>query len=404
MNLRNQFPILKNNPELIYLDSASTSQKPQQVIDSLVDFYSKHNANVHRGLYPLAEKATKLYEDARKTIAEFINAEPEEIIFTGGTTDGINKIAESLKISGMLSEKPKVLLTELEHHSNILPWQRLAKEMFYIPVQTEAGEFEISTDEHFYPIEEPYDVLTLTHISNVTGSITDVQEMVKYSRYHNPKPHYIMLDAAQSIIHMPIDVKALDVDFMVFSGHKMYGPTGIGVIYGKKEILKKMEPFHVGGGMIREVKRASASWAPLPEKFEAGTPPIAEAVALAEAVRFIQNLGFEKIQPHENLLRKYLVEKLMQIPGLKLYHPPLTAKAAGVVSFSVDGIHPHDIAQFLGDNNVCVRAGHHCTQILHREILQIPASVRVSLGVYNTEEDIEKFVSFLKESIKHFRK
>lgn len=388
MNIKDQFPIFKNNPNLVYLDSAATSQKPQRVIDSIVEFYSKYNSNVHRGLYPLSEKATDMYESARKTIAEFINADLKEIIFTGGTTDGVNSIVESLRISGLIDEESKILLSEVEHHSNLLPWQRISKNINYLQ------SYENISEE----LKNP-DILAIALVSNVTGEITPTKELTKLL-----SPKYIIIDAAQAVGHMKIDVEELGADFIVFSGHKMYGPTGVGVIWGKKELLEKIEPFKVGGGMITEVNRSSASWRDLPEKFEAGTPPISEAIALAEAANFLSELGFEEIKKHEKELRTYLIENLQQIPGIQIYHPDLSQSALGVASFTVEGIHPHDLAQYLGDKNICVRAGHHCVQIYHREVLQIPASLRVSLGIYNTKKDIDAFIKALLEGINHFTK
>ncbi|MEP7103815.1 MAG: aminotransferase class V-fold PLP-dependent enzyme [Candidatus Dojkabacteria bacterium] len=391
--IKSQFPIFSNNPGLVYLDNASTTQKPQRVIDSLVDFYTKYNANVHRGLYPIAEKATNMYEEARKTLAKFINADPLEIIFTGGTTSGTNAIADSLFKSGLIPENPRVLLSDLEHHSSMLPWQQVpGAQLQYLPVNENYEISGISSQ-----LSEKYDVVSLSHVSNVTGSVLN-SDILKNLKTVNSKP-ITVLDCAQSISHLPIDVKSLGADFIVFSGHKIYGPTGVGIIWGRRELLEKMEPFDVGGGMIREVKRDKTEWAPLPEKFEAGTPPIAEAIALAEAVKFVQELGFEQIESHEQELRKELINELSKIEKLKIYHPNLEHKAAGVISFSVDGVHPHDLSQYLGDNNICVRAGHHCTQILHKEVFDISATLRVSLGVYNSSEDISSFIEKLKKGI-----
>lgn len=388
MNIKDQFPIFTNIPELIYLDNAATTQKPKRVIDSIFNFYTKYNSNVHRGLYPLSEKATDMYESARIQVAEFINADQKEIIFVGGTTDGINQIAESLKLSDLILEDPRILLSESEHHSNLLPWQRITSDLNYL-----SSYNKISDD-----IKNP-DILALSLVSNVTGAVTPIKDLK-----NKLQPKFTIVDAAQGVGHLKIDVKELDVDFLIFSAHKMYGPTGVGVIWGKKEILEKLEPFRVGGGMITEVNRNSASWRDLPEKFEAGTPPISEAIALGEAANFLSELGFEDIEKHEQELRKYLIENLQQIPGVKIYHPDLSEKALGVASFTIESIHPHDLAQYLGDKNICVRAGHHCTQILHREVLQIPASLRVSLGIYNSKEDIDSLVSALKEGITYFTK
>src|SRR5260221_10465013 len=402
MDVKSKFPIFRNNPGLIYLDSAATSQKPDSVLEALMNFYSTSNANVHRGLYPLSEKATELYEAARKTIAEFINAEPEEIIFTSGTTDSINAVAQMLSEAGLISKVPNILLSELEHHSNILPWQKLSGQIDYIEIDDNYQLKEFNSDKN-------YDVLSVASISNVTGTIINFKELKKNLKYK-----FSVIDAAQEVAHQKIDVKDLDVDFLAFSGHKMFGPTGIGILYAKKELLEKLNPFRVGGGMIREVNRNSATWAPLPEKFEAGTPPIAEAIALAEAVKFIIDIGFDAIQKHENELRLYVLEKLIEFDSITIFHPqkniPLSrgvrgvVPASGVISFSINGVHPHDLAQYLGDSGICLRAGHHCTQILHSEFLEVPASLRVSLSVYNSTEDIDKMIEVLKEGIKVFKK
>lgn len=391
-SIKSQFPIFSNNPGLVYLDSAATTQKPKKVINKLSEFYSKYNANVHRGLYPLSEKSTAMYEDARRTVAKFINADPEEIIFTSSATDGLNAIAAMLKNSGEIGSHPKIILSEIEHHSNILPWQAL---------DPKSTEFLMMTSDFLLgsAIEtNKADILAITHASNVTGTILPIKDIVKQASDIG----FVVLDASQSVAHMKVDVKELDIDFMVFSGHKLYGPNGIGVIYARKELLKDLNPFRVGGGMIKEVSRKSATWADLPEKFEAGTPPIADAIALAEAIEFVKEVGFEKIKSNEQELRIYLVNKLKEINGIRIYHPPLNVEALGIVSFTIDGVHPHDLAQFLGDRKICVRAGHHCTQILHREVLNIPASLRISIGVYNTKSDIDKLIDGLKAGVKYF--
>lgn len=393
MNYKSKFPIFRNNPELIYLDSASTTQKPKSVIDSLVSFYSKYNANVHRGLYNIAEKATEEYEKAREEIARFINAESDEIFFVSSATDGINLISSMLQSSGLIDRKPRIILSELEHHSNILPWQRLnPKEIDYLMI---SSDFNLASQ---IP-DKDYDILSLTHGSNVTGTILPIKQLIDNS----DRVKFTVLDATQTVAHRKVDVKSLDVDFLVFSSHKVYGPGGVGVVYGRREILDAVNPFRVGGGMIKEVNRNTATWADLPEKFEAGTPPIGDAIALAEAIRFIKEIGIVNIKNHEEKLRIKLVGELRKIEGINVYHPPLNFEALGVVSFNIDGIHPHDLAQFLGDMNICVRAGHHCTQILHRDVLNIPASVRVSVGIYNNISDIEKLVEGLKKAIKYYK-
>lgn len=369
----------------------------------------EHNANVHRGLYPLSERATEMYEEARARIAAFINAQPEEIVFTSGTTDGLNAVADMLVRSKLLSPNPKITLGTFEHHSNLLPWQRVPNaQICYLNYNSDFSDLEylpeVENAWQFNSDHSGSDVIALTQVSNVTGTLLDIADLRKQA----PHPPYFVIDAAQSIGHFPIDVKKIDVkgmgvDFLAFSGHKMYGPMGIGVLYIRKELHEKLEPFRVGGGMISDVFRDKATWDAAPAKFEAGTQNVAGAVGLAAAVDFIQSVGWETIRQHEAELNIYAAEKLNSIPGLKLFHPPVTAENAGahgsVFSFTVDGIHPHDLAQILGEQNVCVRAGHHCTQILHREIFEVPATTRASFGIYNTVKDIDKLVAGINSAL-----
>lgn len=390
-SIKNDFPIFKNNRGLVYLDNASSTQKPKKVIDAITNFYSKDYANVHRGLYPLSEKATDQYENARRIVAEFINAEPEEIIFVQNATDGINSIANILEYSGMLPKKPKIILSELEHHSNIIPWQRLNPSVIeYLMLRT---DFQLNDTKKLEG-----DILAITHASNVTGTIIPIEDIILNSE----KIRFKILDASQTIGHKKFNVKKLGFDFVVFSSHKVYGPTGVGVIYGRKDLLNEMEPFRVGGGMIRQVRKESSTWGEIPEKFEAGTPSIADAIGLGTALKYLENVGFEKIENEEKILKNYLLDLLKEIPRLKIYHNEKDPNSIGIISFTIDGIHPHDLAYFLGVNKICVRAGHHCTQILHREILQIPASLRVSLGIYNERKDIDLLIENLKRGIKKY--
>ncbi len=387
MPISEQFPIFANNPGLVYLDNAATTQKPQAVIDIMSDFYSKLYSNVHRGLYPLSESATELYELARAKVAKFINAEPEEIVFTANTTDSLNMIGAMLAKAGLIKPGAHILATDLEHHSNILPWREIPDaKLDFIPLNQNL-ELDLTAEDSL----GKFDILATTYVSNVTGTIVPVKDVIA-----RLSQTYSVVDAAQAVAHMPIDVKDLNCDFLAFSGHKLYGPTGIGVLYVKKELLEKLEPAKVGGGMIREVTRESATWSDSPSKFEAGTPPIAEAVGLAAAIDFVRELGWDKIQQHEQKLTTYLAESLKSVHGLKTYHPHDVENHAGVFAFTVDGVHPHDLSQALGEQKICVRAGHHCTQILHRDVLQIPASTRASIAVYNTEEDIDKLIAGIK--------
>lgn len=402
------FPIFKKSPNLVYLDNAATTQKPQSVIDTIVEFYSEYNSNVHRGLYPISERATDRYEEARKKVAEFINASPEEIIFTSGTTDSINSLATSLVISNIL-KAPKVLLSELEHHSNLIPWQQiLDAELSFITVDdnyqlggiesTKENSSESWISEFSKKFGKAPDIVTLTHTSNVTGTVLDTTLLNQFKNRS-----LVVVDCAQSIAHQKIDVKKMNVDFLAFSGHKMYGPTGIGVLYGKKELLEKMQPFRTGGGMISEVTKRKSTWANLAEKFEAGTPNIAGSIGLASAIDFINKVGFEKISKIEKELRNYCIKRLEEIDEIKIFHPPLNIDAAGVISFSINGIHPHDLADFLGKRDICIRAGHHCTQVLHRDVFKVAASARVSFGIYNTKEDVDRFIEAVKEALNIFK-
>jgi len=383
---KQDFPVFENYPDLAYLDNAASTQKPKVVIETIQKFYESQNANVHRGIHKLSELATEKYEEARRIVAKFINAEPEEIVFTAGTTDSINGLAQSLGSS------KSVLSSYLEHHSNFLPWTRMnPKEVELIELDK---NYQLQFEKHAKP---KWDIVALTHMSNVTGTITPIEKIRKLF------PDSILaVDAAQSIAHIPVDVKKLDVDFLAFSGHKIYGPTGIGVLYGKKELLQKLEPLKVGGGMILEVDIGKHVWADLPERHEAGTPPIAQAVGLGSALEYVERIGKGKIKKHEMGIREFAIEKLSQIDEIELYHPDAGTEAGAVISFNIKGVHPHDGAQILADQNVAVRAGHHCAQILHRDVLHAPGSLRASFGLYNDREDVEKLFSGIKNAIKQF--
>jgi cysteine desulfurase / selenocysteine lyase len=379
--MKEDFPILKN---LVYLDNAATTQKPIQVIQAITNFYQNNNANIHRGIYDLSEQATIEYEKARATVANFINANSREIIFTSGTTAGINMLASSLQ----LNEGDEIVLTEMEHHSNILPWQRLAKQqklvIKYIPIKE---DFTLDLEMAKQLITNKTKIVAVTHISNVLGTINNINELTQLA--HNQGAQ-IVIDAAQSIAHLPINVKQLNVDYLLFSGHKMYGPTGIGILYGKEQLLTQLQPSILGGGMVQEVTKDSAIFQDIPSKFEAGTPPIAQAIGLAAAIKYIQP-KLEKIQQHEQELIKYATEQLQTIPNIKLYH-----NAGPVISFTIQNIHPHDVAEILNRNNIAIRAGHHCAQPLH-QALNLQSTSRISLAIYNTKEDINALIKGLKQ-------
>ena len=387
--IKQHFPILTQNPELSYLDNAATTQKPKKVIKSVRKFYRESNANVHRGIYELSEKATNEYEKARKTVAGFINAKPEEVILTSGTTDSLNLLANSLgKTPDLIKQNPKILITELEHHSNYLPWREISQDITFAELQ---ADFKIK-----WP-EGDFDIVAITHMSNVTGTINDIPSI----RAKYPKA-LLVVDSAQGIPHEQIDVQSMGVDFLAFSGHKLYGPTGIGVLFGKAELLRKLYPLKVGGGMIRSVNKHEAEWAEIPERHEAGTPPIAQAVGLRTAIEFVNKVGMDKLMTHEQALREYAYNQLKTIARLEVFHPDLGIHAGAVFSFEIDGVHPHDVAQLMDQSGVAVRAGHHCCQILHREVLNIPASTRASFAVYNTKSDIDKLVESINKIKQQF--
>jgi cysteine desulfurase/selenocysteine lyase len=394
-NIKLKFPIFQNNSELVYLDNAATSQKPSRVINAIKNYYETINSNVHRGLYQLAEKSTSAFEDARKNIAKAINADPEEIVFTSGCTESINLLAHSLKKSGVVSNKPRILLSDLEHHSNTLPWMDItdATNIMYLPVD---GDYSVDISKG---IDQVPDIVSLSLVSNVTGAILDAR---KASEMYVSDNTIFILDVAQAVGHIKVDVKELGADAVAFSAHKMYGPMGFGVLYVKSELLAKLTSAKTGGGSVKSVKRDSSEMKAGLSGFESGTPNVAGAVGLSEAINFINEIGIENISVHERHLRNYAVEKLGEINGLNIIHPSIDRNATGVISMYHESVHPHDIAQFLGNSNICIRAGHHCAHILHRDVLNIPASFRVSLGIYNTEGDIDRLVKILTQSIETF--
>jgi len=374
MNYKNLFPIFKNNPDLHYLDSGATALKPQVVLDKMMEYYTEYSANIHRGLYPMSERATAEYEAAREKVAKFINAKTEEIIFTSGTTDSINLVARAMNL-----KKEDEVVVEIEaHHSNFVVWQQLATIKFEVTKNTK--------------------VLAITHVSNVLGQINDIKSTIEQARKINPDI-LVVVDGAQAVAHMPVDMKDLDGDFYAFSGHKMYGPTGVGVLYGKQERLKEMMPMRMGGGMIKEVYIDETTWAEGPEKFEAGTPPIAQVIGLGAAVDFINSIGFEEIQKHENELTEYLLGELEKIEWIKVLGT--NENRIGVVSMYSNDKRvgtSHDVADILGSKfNVCVRAGHHCAMPLHTKLGIETGTTRASLGIYNTQEDIDELIKGLQE-------
>jgi len=391
--IRQQFPFFQPHPEmrsLIYLDNAATTQKPYAVLDALTNFYAHHNANVHRGAYGVGAKASELFEAARERVARFLNArEPAEIIFTRGTTESINLVAASWG-SSQLREGDEMIVSEMEHHANILPWMQIARAKgarIVVWRITEDGRLDL--DELCHLLTERTRLVAVTHISNVLGTINPV---VDICRIAHEAGALCLVDAAQSAAHMPIDVQAIDCDFLAFSGHKAYGPTGIGVLYGKRTLLEQMPPYQTGGGMIRKVSWDEVTWADVPARFEAGTPAIAEAVGLHAALDFIDSLGRERIAAQEHALTEYMLARLQEVPDLHLYGPQ--PDRAGIFAFTLADIHPHDIATVLDSRDIAIRSGHHCAHPLG-ERLGVAATVRASLAVYNDTDHIDALIDGL---------
>jgi len=397
-NIKKDFPIFKNNKDLIYLDSAATTQKPQVVIGVMMDYFENYNANIHRGLYTISEKASERVSVTRQKVSKFINASaPEEIIFTRSATEAINLVMFSFG-RDFIEKGDTVAVTVMDHHSNFVPWQHVAKEKkadFKVVDITKDGELDM---KDLINKTKNANIFVLPLVSNMLGTINDVKKIIKIIKKNNPKIA-TLVDAAQAAAHMKIDVLNLDCDFLAISGHKMLASTGVGVLYGKKILLENMHPFMFGGDMIREVSIEKTSFATLPNKFEAGTLPIAEIISLGAAIDYLENIGMEKVHNHEQNLVSYSVNSLLQIDGVEIYGPK---KRSGLVSFNVKNIHAHDIAQILADDNICVRSGHHCTMPLH-ERLGIPASVRASFYMYNDEKDIDILVNSIKKAVKIFK-
>jgi len=402
--VREDFPILKrvvNGKQLVYLDNAATSQKPQQVIDALERFYTEYNANIHRGIYKISEEATAAHEEARAKVARFINARhPEEIVFVRGTTEAINLVAHSWGRPN-IGLGDGIMLTEMEHHSNIVPWQLLAREksaaLKYVGITDDGLLRREDFAQHFE--SDGVKLFCLAHASNVLGTINPVREMTREAHKHGCR---VLVDAAQSVPHMPVDVQDLDCDFLAFSGHKMCGPTGIGVVYAKKELLEEMVPFHGGGEMIREVHLYESTWKDPPYKFEAGTVNIAGAIGLGTAVDYLSHMGMRNIRTHERELTEYALEKLSKIRRMAIYGPKDAHVRGGVVSFNLGDIHAHDMASLLDEDGIAVRAGHHCAQPL-MERLGVPGTTRASFYLYNTEEEIDRLAESLDRAGRIFK-
>ena len=406
---KKDFPILSRtvrggNP-LVYLDSGATSQKPEQVISAEGDFYRKHNAAVHRGAHLLAEEASAAYESARENISSFIGAKAEETIFTKSATESINAIAYSFGNSDsssklFLTEGDEIVVSEMEHHANLIPWQQLAKrtgaKLRWFEV-TEEGRLDLSNLSSL--INSKTKIVAITHQSNVLGSITPLKPITEAARAVGA---LIVLDACQSVPHFKVDVKELDVDFIMFSGHKMLGPTGVGILWGRESLLNEMSPFLFGGSMIDSVTMTDATWAQLPQKFEAGVPNMAQAVGLSAAVDYLNKVGMNNVHQHEIALTKQTLDGLSQIQGVKIIGPVDIKDRGGVISFTIDGVHPHDVGQYLDQHGIAVRTGHHCAWPLMRK-LNLVGTTRASFHLYNTPDDVNKLLSAVSQVQSYFK-
>lgn len=388
LSVREQFPIFSHQPDLVWLDSASSTQKPRSVIETAQRFYEMGYSNIHRGLYPLSERATADFEATRDVVKRFINAgEREEVVFTTGTTQSINLVAAGL--GKLLKAGDAVLITEMEHHANIVPWQLLVDKGIQVKSLYLADNGELLLDDLESQLTPDVKVFAFTAVSNALGTVNPVQQMIARVRAVRPDM-IILVDAAQAIAHMPIDVQAWDCDFLAFSGHKLYGPTGVGVLYGKRTWLESLPPYMGGGDMIRTVTLEKTTFNDIPYKFEAGTPNIEGVLALAPAIAFVESLGWSAIMAHEQALLAQATQALQQIDGLRIIGT--AAHKEAVVSFIVDGVHPSDMATLLGYEQICLRASHHCAQPVMQRY-QVPATVRASFAVYNQSRDIEKLVA-----------
>jgi cysteine desulfurase/selenocysteine lyase len=400
--LRDDFPILARDLDglrFVYLDSAATTQKPVQVLDAMDRYYRLHNANVHRGAYRVAEEATAAYEGARDKVAAFINASsPREVVFTRGTTTGINFIAFGWGLYH-LGVGDRIVLTTMEHHANVVPWQLLARhtgaELAYLPL---TGDYLVDTDAIADVVDERTRVIAVSGMSNVLGTIGPVDRAVAAARDVGA---ISVIDAAQSVPHLPTDVQAIGADFMAFGAHKMLGPTGIGALWGRMDRLEEMEPAEGGGEMIRDVGLHESTWADIPHRFEAGTPPIAEAVGFGAAVDYLSEIGMEAVRAHEVELTGYTLRRLGEVPDLTVYGPQDPELRGGAISFTLADIHPHDLATILDQHGVAIRAGHHCARPLHR-ILDVPATARASLYVYNGRDDVDVLIDALHDARRVF--
>ena len=394
--IKKDFPVLVNNPSLVYLDSCATSLKPKCVIDKIDEYYEKYGVNVNRGVYELSYHATCEYEETREITAKFLNAKPEEIVFTKGASNGLNLIASSYGLDN-IQEGDEIITSELEHHSNIIPWQNVAKRKNAVLKFIELDSTGRITVESFKRVlTNKTKVVAITYVSNVMGYITPIKEIIDLAHSVGA---VVVVDAAQAVPHMKIDVKALDVDFLAFSAHKMLGPTGFGIMYGKYDLLQKMEPIEFGGDMNDNVDLYESHYKDAPYKFETGTPPIAEAIAFKEAIKYIENYGYDKIQKTEKELTRYAVEELLKIPNVTVYNPTVET---GTIAFNINNVHPHDAATFFDQEHIALRAGHHCAQLITKW-LECVGTLRACFYLYNDLEDAKKFVEAFKGAAEYFK-
>jgi cysteine desulfurase/selenocysteine lyase len=394
--IRAEFPILErrvNGQPLAYLDNGATAQTPVQVLEAMDRYWTEHNANVHRGVHTLSEEATNLYEGARATIARHLGANPRDVIFTRNVTGALNLVAHAWGRANV-GEGDRILLTEMEHHSNIVPWYLLAKEvgaeLDWVPVDDE-GRLDMTALEG--ALERGPKLIAVAHISNVLGTVNPIADIVRLA---HDAGAIAVVDGAQAAPKLPLDLAALGADFYGFTGHKLYGPTGVGVLYGRSEVLEAMPPYEGGGSMIRKVTKERITWADVPARFEAGTPPIAEAIGLAAAVEWLEGVGLDAAHAHEAKLGAYALERLADVPGLRVFGPPAGADRVGIVSFEMEGVHAHDVSEILDRHAIAVRAGHHCAQVL-MDRLGVAATTRASLAAYNTREEIDRLIDALHD-------
>jgi len=405
--IKADFPILKtkvNGKRLVYLDNTATSQKPKAVIDALIDYYQNYNANIHRGVHTLSEKASAKYENVRVKVAKFINAKnPEEIVFTRGTTESLNLVAHSWGLSN-LEAGDEVVTTEMEHHSNFVPWQQLAKKqkaVFKVAKIDKHGHLDLDNFDSL--VTKKTKIVAVARCSNVLGTVNDVRAIAKIIRQKAHAKAIFVVDGAQAVPHLPTDVQDWDCDFLAFSAHKMLGPTGVGVLYGKKELLDKLQPHHFGGGMVQKVEHQETTWKETPWKFEAGTVNIADVIAFGKSIDYLEKLGMKNVSKHTRSLVEYAVSKLSKIKGMKIYGPTDIATRTAVVSFNVECIHPHDLSTILDHEGIAIRGGHHCAQPL-MNALGINSCARASFYIYNTKEDVDALVKGIVKAKKIFDK